>query len=168
MLFIFYIGKEACASLICKRILFPQGNDPQRLLILKVTRVATIGTLRYSSAYLYVSLVHYVWASLLFSLLLKVHCCYNGHCNCSINWCSRCTECPPIILCFFQLCLELCSMRVWYQGYSVLNRPCPCGLPTRKIKPFQSLQFLIIIDFCLRHLARRNYWIRYFVTLCNR
>ena len=44
MLFIFYFGKKAHASSICKRFLFPESNDPQMLLIPKVTRVATIGT----------------------------------------------------------------------------------------------------------------------------
>ena len=44
MLFIFYLGKKARASSICKRFLFPESNDPQMLLIPKVMRVATIGT----------------------------------------------------------------------------------------------------------------------------
>ena len=46
MSFIFYFGKKARASSICKRFLFPDSSEPQRLLIPKVTRVATIGTLR--------------------------------------------------------------------------------------------------------------------------
>ena len=57
MLFISYFGKKARASSICKRFLFPESNharkysDHQRLLIPKVTRVATIGTLRYNKNY---------------------------------------------------------------------------------------------------------------------
>ena len=47
MLFIFYFGKKARTSSISKWFLFLETNDPQRLLIPKVTRVATIGTLRY-------------------------------------------------------------------------------------------------------------------------
>ena len=41
--------KKTQASSTCKRFLFAKSNDPQRLLILKVTRVPTIWTLRYIS-----------------------------------------------------------------------------------------------------------------------